>query len=118
MFEKDVTVGYLNDFYGELLTERARRITSQYYCDDLSLSEIAENEGISRQGVRATLKRAEEQLRFFEEKLGLAAQFAGIRTSAGEIGRLAASLMRSDDPAARDAAKEIGDAAERIISLF
>lgn len=118
MFEKDVTVGYLNDFYGELLTERARRITSQYYCDDLSLSEIAENEGISRQGVRATLKRAEEQLRFFEEKLGLAAQFAGIRTSAGEIGRLAASLSASDDPSTRDAAKEIGDAAERIISLF
>ncbi len=118
MFEKDVTVGYLNDFYGELLTDRARRITSQYYCDDLSLSEIAENEGISRQGVRATLKRAEEQLRFFEEKLGLAAHFAGIREKAGEIGRLAATLSRSDDPAARDAAEKIGDAAESIISLF
>ena len=118
MFEKDVTVGYLLDFYGEILSPRARRITAQYYCDDLSLSEIAENEGISRQGVRATIKRAEEQLRFYEEKLGLAAQFAGIRKRAEEIGRLAASLSGSTDEAAKSAAKAIGDDAESIISLF
>lgn len=118
MFEKDMTVGYLLDFYGEILGERARRITSQYYCLDLSLSEIAESEGISRQGVRQTIKRAEESLRFYEEKLGLAAHFALIREKAEEIGDLAASLSRSDDQASRDAAEKIGVAANAIVSLF
>lgn len=118
MFSKDMTVGYLLDFYGEILSERARRITEQYYCDDLSLAEIAESEGISRQGVRQTVKRAEESLRFYEEKLGLAAHFAGIREKAEEIGRLASSLALSADPAARDAAKLIGDDASSIVSIF
>jgi len=113
-----MTVGYLLDFYGELLTERARRITAQYYCDDLSLSEIAESEGISRQGVRQTVKRAEEDLRFYEEKLGLAAHFAGIREKAEEIGCLASTLSESSDPAARNAAlKIVGDAAS-IVSII
>ena len=118
MFAKDMTVGYLLDFYGEILSERARRITEQYYCDDLSLSEIAESEGISRQGVRQTVKRAEEDLRFYETKLGLAAHFAGIREKAEEIGRLAASLAASTDPEARSAAETIGDDDASIISLF
>lgn len=118
MFAKDMTVGYLLDFYGEILTERAFRITSQYYCDDLSLAEIAENEGISRQGVRHTIKRAEEQLRFYEEKLGLAAHFADIREKAEEIGRLAASLSDDRDENVRDAAEKIAGAAEKIVSIF
>ena len=118
MFAKDMTVGYLLDFYGEILSPRARRITEQYYCDDLSLAEIAENEGISRQGVRHTIKRAEEQLRFFEEKLGLAAHFADIKERAETVGRLARELADSPDPAARDAAKTIGDAAESIVSII
>lgn len=118
MFAKDMTVGYLLDFYGEILTERAFRITSQYYCDDLSLAEIAENEGISRQGVRHTIKRAEEQLRFYEEKLGLAAHFADIREKAEEIGRLAASLSDDRDENVRDAAEKIAGAAEKIVFIF
>ena len=118
MFAKDVTVGYLLDFYGEILSERARRIIEQYYCEDFSLSEIAESEGISRQGVRHTIKRAEESLRFYEAKLGLAAHFAGIREKAEEIGRLAAALSSSTDPTARDAAKRIGEDAASIISIF
>ena len=94
------------------------RITAQYYCDDLSLAEIAENEGISRQGVRHTIKRAEEQLRFYEEKLGLAAHFADIREKAEEIGRLAASLSDDRDETVRDAAEKIAGAAEKIVSIF
>ena len=118
MFAKDMTVGYLLDFYGEILSDRARRITEMYYCDDLSLSEIAENEGISRQGVRHTIKRAEESLRFYEEKLGLAAHFAGIKEKAEEIGRLASSLSESTDPKVTRAAKEIAVAAEGIVSII
>ena len=116
--ERLFELGMLLDRYEPLLTERQAGILRQYTDENCSLAEIAEREGISRQGVRATLKRAEEQLRFYEEKLGLAAHFAGIRERAGEIVRLAAALSRSDDSAARDAAKEIAAAAESIISLF
>ena len=118
MFEKDLKIGYLLDFYGEILSDRARRITEQYYCDDLSLSEIAENEGISRQGVRHTIKHAEDSLRFYEEKLGLAAHFADIKEKAEEIGRLADTLSDSTDPKATAAAKMIADAADGIVSIF
>ena len=47
---KDLEMGYLLDFYGEVLTEKQREMLRQYYNDDLSLSEIGENFGITRQG--------------------------------------------------------------------
>ena len=74
MFEKNMRFAYLVDFYGELLDENTRAIMMAYYDDDLSLAEIASSIGISRQGVRHTLKRGEEQLTTLEEKLGLAAK--------------------------------------------
>ena len=49
---KDLEMGYLLDFYGEALTEKQREMLRQYYNDDLSLSEIGENFGITRQGAR------------------------------------------------------------------
>lgn len=75
MFEKDLSIGFLLDFYGDVLTERRRDALDFYYNDDMSLSEIAEEMGISRQGVRDLIKKAEEELRFYEEKLGLAKKF-------------------------------------------
>ena len=95
MFEKDLTVGTLLDFYGEVLSEHARSIMECYYCDDLSLGEIAENEGISRQGVRHIIKKAEADLRFLEEKLGLAARFARLREAAGALQNLARDMQQS-----------------------
>lgn len=76
MFEKNLNMGYLLDFYGDVLTERRRDALDFYYNDDMSLSEIAEEMGISRQGVRDLIKKAEEELNFYEEKLGLARKFA------------------------------------------
>ena len=76
MFEKNLNIGYLLDFYGELLTDRKREVLDYYYNDDLSLSEITEEIGISRQGVRDIIKKAEEELLFFEEKLHLAGRFS------------------------------------------
>ena len=76
MFEKNLNMGYLLDFYGEVLTERKRDALDFYYNDDMSLAEIAEEMGISRQGVRDIIKKAEEELLFYEEKLGLAKKFA------------------------------------------
>lgn len=67
---KDFKNSILLDYYGGLLTEKQSDMLNLYYNQDLSLSEIAENEGISRQGVYDAVKRAEEQLAFFEEKLG------------------------------------------------
>ncbi|MBR0412224.1 MAG: DNA-binding protein, partial [Eubacterium sp.] len=59
---KNLEVSYLLDFYGEVLTQKQHDFLVYYYDEDLSLSEIAENEGITRQGVRDAIKRAEAQL--------------------------------------------------------
>ena len=71
MFEKNLEIGYLLDFYGDILPERRRDIMDLYYNDDLSLSEIAEQMGITRQAVRDSIKKTEQELFFYEEKLGL-----------------------------------------------
>ena len=75
MFEKNLNVAFLLDFYGEVLSERKREVLDAYYNDDLSLAEIAQDLGISRQGVRELIKKAEVELFFYEEKLGLARKF-------------------------------------------
>ena len=69
--EKNFLIGMLSDLYGGLLTGRQREILDLYYNDDLSLSEVSEECGITRQGVREALKKAEEQLLLYEERLGL-----------------------------------------------
>ena len=72
MFEKNMKVAYLLDFYEDLLDPHIRSVMRAYYDDDLSLSEIASGEGISRQGVRHLIKKGEESLEFFESNLALA----------------------------------------------
>ncbi len=69
--EKKVEVSLLLDFYKGLLTERQSEMMELYYNEDLSLSEIAENTGITRQGVRDALVKAEKVLLDAEDKLGL-----------------------------------------------
>ena len=71
MFEKNMRLAVLLDFYGEALDSHTKDIMKAYYEDDLSLAEIAEDEGISRQGVRHIIKKGEEQLDFFENALKL-----------------------------------------------
>lgn len=68
-------IGILFDFYGKLLSEKQRTIIDLYYNYDLSLGEIGEELGISRQGVYDTLKRAEENLYQYEETLKLVHRF-------------------------------------------
>lgn len=89
MFEKDLKIGYLLDFYGEVLTERKKEVLDMYYNEDLSLSEIAEQIGISRQGVRELIKKAEEELYFLEEKLGLAKRMSALRHRTENMLRIA-----------------------------
>jgi uncharacterized protein len=76
MMAKNYEMAVLLDFYGEMLTEKQRAFIEYYYNDDLSLSEIAENEGITRQGVRDAIKRAEAQMIDMEERLGMARRFS------------------------------------------
>lgn len=71
MFEKDMAMTVLLDYYGDLLGEHRRGIIELYYNEDYSLSEIAEISGISRQGVRDSIKKSENELRKFESCLHL-----------------------------------------------
>ena len=71
MPDKRLLIGDLLDTYGELMTEKQRYMLELYYCDDLSLAEVAENVGITRQGVRDALKKSEEFLFAADEKLGV-----------------------------------------------
>ncbi len=97
MFEKDLTLGYLLDFYGELLPERKRSVVDMYYNEDLSLAEIAEQIGISRQGVRDIVKKAEEELLFYEEKLKLASKLQCAEQRAEELAFLARQAGVSEE---------------------
>ena len=75
-------VSELLDRYGALLSDKQYRILDGYYNNDLSLSEIAENEGITRQGVSDFVKRSEAQLVEFEQKLGLLSMSKALKTAA------------------------------------
>ena len=96
--EERVETGFLFGFYGPLLTERQKLLLSLWCEEDLSLSEIAEREGISRQGVHDTVHSAQRRLYELESKLGLAARYRqlisgletcldGIRMIPGETAR-------------------------------
>jgi len=82
---KDLQISFLLDFYGDMLTEKQREMISLYYNDDLSLAEIAEDQGITRQGVRDAIKRAEQQLTDMEACLGLARRFGEMRDGLSKI---------------------------------
>ena len=84
---KPLEMSLLFDFYGETLTEKQRELFDLYYNEDLSLAEIAEHAGITRQGVRDSIKRAEHALREMEEKLGLVARYGGTERCAEELMR-------------------------------
>lgn len=75
----------LFDFYGELLTDKQKNIYERYYHDDLSLAEISDEVGISRQGVHDALKKCDKQLHKFEDKLGLVERFIELGDLADQI---------------------------------
>ena len=70
MNERDYLI-ILYDYYGDLLSDDNRRYFEDYYFDNLSLAEIAQNDNVSRNNVHKHLKSCEEKLLFYEEKLGL-----------------------------------------------
>ena len=86
--EEKIEQAYLYDFYGELLNEHQRKIYEDFVFNDLSLGEIADEEGISRQGVHDLIKRCDKILAGYEEKLHLVQRFVQIRENVNEIRKL------------------------------
>ena len=95
--EKNVEISLLYSFYGRMLTERQADTVDLYYNEDLSLSEVGAELGISRQGVRDNLKRAETTLYDTEERLGLVKRFLGIKSKLGEIDKIIADIEKSPE---------------------
>ena len=86
----------LFDFYGDLLTDKQREHYDLHYMSDLSLFEIAEMHGTSRQAVWDIIRRAEQTLREIEEKTGLVARAMQRRAARAEIAKLAETLPDSE----------------------
>ena len=85
---KNLEISYLLDFYGDVLTEKQQAVMEQYYNDDFSLAEIAENFGITRQGVRDSIKRGEGILLELEDKVGFAARYKAVQESLAKVEEL------------------------------
>ena len=115
MFEKNMKIGLLLDFYGDVLGAHTRDALEQYYSDDMSLSEIAEGLGISRQVVRHLIKKGEEELLFLEEKLGLAERARSLRQYAERLRALACELESTDGPKTKELAAQARLCADAII---
>ena len=95
--DRKVDLAFLSAFYGGMLTEKQRRILTLHCEEDLSLGEIAEEVGISRQAVHETLARAAARLTEMEAALGVAARFRRMETGLEEA---LASLRKKDYPRA------------------
>ena len=90
--ERIVRRGLLYDFYGELLTAHQREVYEGLVLNDMSLSEIADEQGVSRQAVHDLIKRCDRILSGYEEKLGLIARFQETKKLAEEIRTISRSL--------------------------
>ena len=85
MFDKIAEVSLLFDFYGQLLTKKQQEVMRLYHEENYSLSEIADEFSISRQGVHDTLKKGEKALKDYEEKLGLLYKLESTAKAISEI---------------------------------
>ncbi len=90
--DRIVELSLLYDYYGELLKEQKRQVFEDYVLNDLSLSEIAEERGISRQAIHDTVKRCSKELMEYEEKLSLVRKFQVIKDKVNEIHQTALKL--------------------------
>lgn len=114
MKEKSYEMTMLFDFYGDILTEKQRELFDLYYNEDLSLAEISEHLGITRQGVRDGIVRAEEIIKDFEEKLGLVSRFGRISEDVGIICKCAERIAEINGANYKN--PELDECAENIIS--
>jgi predicted DNA-binding protein YlxM (UPF0122 family) len=107
--EEKVEQAYLYDFYGELLNEHQRKIYEDFVFNDLSLGEIADEEGISRQGVFDMVKRCTRTLEGYEGKLHLVEKFQTAKGLVAEIHRLTGEFQTSHDEAVMEEIERISN---------
>ena len=107
--EKFVEQGYLYDFYGELLTERQQQVYESVVLEDYSLSEVAEDLGISRQGVHDMIRRCNRTLEEYEEKLHLIAKFQSAKQKVAQIDALAKEFHSSHNEAIMEEIEQISN---------
>ena len=100
--EQKLEQAYLYDFYGELLNDRQRKIYEDVIFNDLSLGEIAEEEGISRQGVHEMVKRCRDSLDGYERRLHLVQKFLITKERVAEIHALTREFKNSHDESVLD----------------
>ena len=110
--ERIVEQTLLYDFYGELLNEHQRQIYTEAVFNDYSLSEIADEYGISRQGVHDLIKRVDKTLTEYEEKLHLIAKFQSAKQKVAQIDALAKEFHSSHNEAIME---EIGQISNQIL---
>lgn len=117
--EKTVRHGLLLDFYGGLLTEKQREVLGAYFEDDLSLGEIAEEQGVTRAAVHDLIKRSVASLEEFEARLGLVSREERLRLRLREISEAVdkASMIARDRGVA-DIAKEIDALGREFLAVF
>lgn len=109
MMEEKVEQAYLYDFYGELLNEHQRRIYEDFVFNDLSLAEIAQEEGISRQGVHDMVKRCTKTLEGYEEKLHLIAKFQKAKQNVEKIHHLTQEFNETHDESIMEEISQISN---------
>ncbi|MCR5648029.1 MAG: YlxM family DNA-binding protein [Oscillospiraceae bacterium] len=102
--DKTVRMALLYDFYGELLTERQREIFSLYYDENLTLSEIAENSGVSRQAVRDLVSKSETALEEIERKTKLLERFEQMNADIDRVASCVREIVALNDSAFRSEA--------------
>ena len=105
----------LFDFYGELLTEHQKEIYEQFILEDLSLGEIAEASGVSRQAVHDLVKRCKRLLEGYEEKLHLVRRFLAIRQKVEKIDEILETIDEDEsEPMLREIRKITGEIVEEL----
>ena len=106
------------DFYGDVLTDKQRDVMEQYYNDDFSLSEIADNFGITRQGVRDAIKRGEGAILELEEKVGFARRYRAVQEGIDTLEHLARDInfYNNNSYAMNEDVRRAADEMLRIIS--
>ncbi len=112
-----IDINLLLDFYGPLLDNRHRQTVEMYFADDMTLSEIAQELGVSRQAVQQSVAKGRGDLEMFEEKLGLCGRFGAAEKKIAEVKRLAEKIGKTAGPGEiselceelRSAADDLGD---------
>jgi predicted DNA-binding protein YlxM (UPF0122 family) len=110
-----VEISMLFDFYGTLLTENQQRCMELYYNNDMSFAEIADELGISRQGVYDSIKRGRNLLESYEEKLGLVARFFRTKESLEKVNCELDALCNAEDITVKSELVKVKEKIEGIV---